>query len=94
MIRLCLELEQIDASSAGLVNDWQHLRFQAYEQAGMTEDMINFAYHLAVKGEEEYYEKLKNLASAEKWPETVSLLLEEFKGICIKRNIVNEMLLS
>lgn len=68
VVRLCRESEQIDSALPGLVHDWKELRFKAYEELGKVPDMIELAYAFAVKGEETYYGKLKNLVEAESWP--------------------------
>ncbi|MBT2571806.1 hypothetical protein [Planococcus sp. ISL-110] len=102
VIRLCEESEGLDANLAGLLHDWKKLRFEAYEGLGSTAEMIGLSFEFALKGEEEYYVKLKSLVDAEQWPESLESLLAEMKnsprslplylGILIEEKRLEELL--
>lgn len=102
MIRLCEESERLDANLAGLLHDWKELRFEAYEGLGSTAEMIDLGFEFALKGEEEYYAKLKSLVDAEQWPEMLNALLAEmtthprsrplYLGILIDEKRLEELL--
>ncbi len=79
VIRLCEESERLDANLPGLLHDWKELRFAAYEGMGNTAEMIDLSFQFALKGEAEYYVKLKSLVGAEHWPEKLEALLAEMK---------------
>ncbi|WP_158241211.1 SWIM zinc finger domain-containing protein [Planomicrobium sp. MB-3u-38] len=80
VIRLCEESERLDANLPGLVHEWKELRFAAYEGTGSTEEMIDLSFEFALKGEEEYYVKLRSLVSAEQWPKILEALLAGMKN--------------
>lgn len=80
VLDLCAESEELDADYAGLLNDWEKLRFAAYEGMDRTEEMIDLSFQFALKGEEEYYVKLKGLVDPEQWPEKLEALLAEMKN--------------
>ncbi|WP_084242846.1 hypothetical protein [Planomicrobium okeanokoites] len=80
VIRLCEESERLDAGLPGLVHDWKELRFAAYEGTGNTEEIIGLSFEFALKGEEEYYVKLRGLVDAEQWPKVLEQLLAEMKN--------------
>ena len=102
VIRLCEESERLDANLAGLLHDWKELRFEAYEGLGSTAEMIDLGFEFALKGEEEYYVKLKSLVDAEQWPEMQNALLAEmtthprshplYLGILIDEKRLEELL--
>ncbi|TAA72996.1 SWIM zinc finger family protein [Planococcus salinarum] len=94
VIRLCDESELLDAKLAGLVYEWKKLRFTAYEKMGKTEEMIGLGFEFAVRGEEEYYYKLKSLVSAEQWPETQNRLLGEMKSGLLSRSLYVRILIE
>lgn len=94
VIRLCEESEQLDAKLAGLVYDWKKLRFAAYEGMGKTAEMIDLGFEFAVRGEEEYYYKLKRLVSAEQWPEMQNRLLGGMKSGLLSRSLYLRVLIE
>ncbi len=101
-VQLCSESEQLDAKLAGLVHDWQKLRFRAYEGMGNTAEMIDLSFQFVLDGEEEYYHKLKSLVAVEDWPEKMEAMLAEMKmrprcrplylGILIDEKRLDELL--
>ena len=80
VIRLCEESEGLDVNLPGLLHDWKKLRLEAYEGMGSTAEIIGLSFEFALKGEEEYYVKLKSLVDAEQWPEKLEALLAEMKN--------------
>jgi len=62
-IKLCLDGENKDKSYPGLVHKWQKLRYEIYEKTGDISGQKEIAYNLTVKGEFDFYLKLKNLYS-------------------------------
>ncbi|WP_404467120.1 SWIM zinc finger domain-containing protein [Planococcus rifietoensis] len=101
-LQLCRESESLDANLAGLVHEWEQLRFKAYEGMGNTAEMIDLSFQFALEGEEEYYVKLKNLVNPEQWPNKLEALLAEMKnrprsrplylGILIEEKRMEELL--
>lgn len=79
-ILLCEESEGLDTNLAGLLHDWKKLRFAAYEGLGRTAEMIDLSFQFALKGEEDYYVKLRSLVDAQQWPEKLEALLAEIKN--------------
>ncbi|WP_157886470.1 hypothetical protein [Planococcus versutus] len=77
--QLCVESEQLDAKLAGLVHDWEKLRFRAYEGMGNTAELIDLSLQFVLDGEEEYYHRLKSLVAVEDWPEKREAMLAEMK---------------
>lgn len=94
VIRLCEESEALDTDLPGLVYDWKKLRFAAYEKMGKTEEMIGLGFEFALRGEEEYYYKLKSLVSTEHWPETQNRLLGEMKSGLLSRSLYLRILIE
>lgn len=101
-LQLCRESESLDANLAGLVHEWEQMRFKAYEGMGNTAEMIDLSFQFALEGEEEYYVKLKNLVNPEQWPNKLEALLAEMKnrprsrplylGILIEEKRMEELL--
>ncbi|RLJ86641.1 SWIM zinc finger family protein [Planococcus citreus] len=101
-LQLCRESERLDADLAGLLYEWEKLRFKAYEGMGNTAEMIDLSFQFALEGEEEYYVKLKSLVNPEQWPNKLEALLAEMKkrprsrplylGILIEEKRMGELL--
>lgn len=101
-LQLCRESERLDADLAGLLYEWEKLRFKAYEGMGNTAEMIGLSFQFALEGEEEYYVKLKSLVNPEQWPNKLEALLAEMKnrprsrplylGILIEEKRMEELL--
>jgi len=87
MLQLCIEGEEIDRDYAGLVHKWREYRFAAYEKLGDKKNQRQLAYDFVMKGEFDYYTKLKNLYSDEQWQILLEDLLDKFEKAAYQPDI-------
>lgn len=76
-LNLCLEGEQKDSDHAGLVNKWKQYRYEIYEKTEDARAQKCLALEFALKGDFEYFKKLKALYTQDEWPVILQDVLEK-----------------
>ncbi|THF81634.1 hypothetical protein [Cohnella fermenti] len=66
VVELAVEGEQQDGNYAGLVLQWQEIRYAAYRELQRKEDQAQLAEQLLLAGKFEYYNELQQLAGEDR----------------------------
>jgi len=79
VVQLCEEGIKIDRQFRGIIYEWKKYQLEAYEGLGdidkQKEIMVSFLYD----NRYEYYSRLKQLFSANEWPEILEEIVKTFK---------------
>ena len=81
VIRLCLDGENQDSNSRGLLLEWKTWRFRAYERLGDIGNQRDLALWLLYQNKYEYYAKLKTLYNEYEWPSVLVAIYQAFEKI-------------
>jgi len=77
---LCLDGERKDSEHAGLVEDWRKFRYEIYEKTENIKEQKTLALELLLKGDFEYFSKLKALYKNDEWQAILQHILEKLEN--------------
>jgi hypothetical protein len=79
-LKLCFDGENKNSQYAGLMNDWQEYRYSIYEKTQDTEAQKSLGMELLLKGDFEYFKKIKALYNKNQWETVLQNILEKLEN--------------